>query len=540
MDKNLLDQVIAETPQLNSRIMNGLATEQLMGVEQFVDQIFRCAAQDFPEGLVYEGYKRCSPKEEFNVATKARENQRRFDLARNDYFMVKYVFTFNGEELFPRYMYLPYVNKGGILHIRGKRFAISPVLADPAFSISGQSMFIQLTRIRLTFERTTHHFMLNEDRESTYVVWSWVHTTARNRFNKSSSSSRIKYSTMANYLFARFGFTETMKRFAGVDVVAGEDDINTKNYPKSKWVICSSTGIRPRAFDRKKEYRATNIRIAIPKDQYGQKARSLIGSFFYIADHFPNDVRLEDLDDVWMWKVVLGLIIYGPGSSYGIMVQEIDDHLMSMDEYVDFMVKQRLERVGIKCDDIYEMFMYVIEMLAHKTITNNDEVSSIYGKQLITLRYVLFDIISKVNTLMYKLKNVMKKHGQLSENEINAQMNRHLFTGTISKISNHALHPEVVPISTSNDNMFFGITCNMVPQDNASGSGSKKNLSLEDPSRHLHVSLAEVGSYSSFPKADPTGRSRINPCLKLAPDGMVLKDPDKQELLERVQRLISR
>ena len=298
MDKNLLDQVIEETPQLNPRIMNGLATEQLMGVEQFVDQIFRCAAQDFPEGLVYEGYKRCSPKEEFNVATKARENQRRFDLARNDYYMVKYVFTFNGEELFPRYMYLPYVDKGGILHIRGKRFAISPVLADPAFSISGQSMFIQLTRIRLTFERTTHHFMVNEDRESTYVVWSWVHTTARNRFNKSSSSSRVKYSTMANYLFARFGFTETMKRFAGVDVVAGEDDINTKNYPKDKWVICSSTGIRPRAFDRKKEYTATNIRLAIPKEQYTQQARSLIGSFFYIADHFPSNVRLEDLDDV--------------------------------------------------------------------------------------------------------------------------------------------------------------------------------------------------------------------------------------------------
>jgi hypothetical protein len=88
--------------------------------------------------------------------------------------------------------------------------------------------------------------------------------------------------------------------------------------------------------------------------------------------------------------------------------------------------------------------------------------------------------------------------------------------------------------------MFFGITSMMVTQDNASASGGKKSkINLKDPGKHLHSSIAEVASYNNIPKSDPTGRSRINPCLRLGPNDMVERDPDKKDLLDHVQMLLS-
>lgn len=248
MDSQLLEGVLERTPEINPRVANGLATEQLLGAEQFVDEIFECAAVDFPEGLTYEGSRRCSPNQEFNEATRARDNRQVYELAQSDFYLMEYTFKFHGEELFPRYLYLPYVQTGGLMNVRGKKFAIYPVLADPAFSVGPKSMFIQLTRARLTFERVTHHFMANNEHEATYVAWSWVHSTARNRQRRKSGNAKVIYSTMANYLFVKHGFTEAMREYTGADVVVGEDDINPKDYPPEDWVICSTVGNKPRAF----------------------------------------------------------------------------------------------------------------------------------------------------------------------------------------------------------------------------------------------------------------------------------------------------
>lgn len=540
MDKRLLDGVLEQTPDINPRIANGIATYQLQDAERYVDMIFQCAAQDFPEGLTYEGYRRCTPNEEFMEATRPRDNKQVFELARSDFYMVAYYFKFNGEEIFPRYLYLPYVERGGLIHVRGKQFAIHPVLADPAFSNNAKSMFIQLTRTRLTFERVVHHFMTNDSREVTYVVWSWVHSRARQRLGRRPPGTRVVYSTMANYLFANFGVTQTLKEFAGADVVVGEDDINYQNYPKDEWVICSSTGIKPRAWSGTGTYQSSRVRIAVPKDQYNQTARSLIGGFFYIVDHYPHRVKAEYVDDPWVWKVLLGYVIFGPGMGEGLMVSEIEDHLTSMDEYIDFIVKEDLRRSGITVDNINELFIYVIDSMAKNIVSSNAGISSIYNKRLITLRYVLFDIVSQINTLMYRLKAAQKKRAKLDETEIVNLMNKYLRNSRIDNIRNHAKHPEVTPISTSCDNLFFGVTSAMLTQENASNSGGKKSkINLRDPATHLHASIAEVASYNNLPKSDPTGRSRINPCLKLGPDDMVLRDPDKKDLLDHVQLLLS-
>jgi len=63
---------------------------------------------------------------------------------------------------------------------------------------------------------------------------------------------------------------------------------------------------------------------------------------------------------------------------------------------------------------------------------------------------------------------------------------------------------------------------------------------LNDPSKRLHVSVAEVGGYSNLPKSEPSGRSRLNPCVRIDDKGVVIRNPERIEMLDSIQEMIRR
>lgn len=560
MDFQLLQRVDQTTPAINDRIANGFAYEQMefageytdRSAESYIDRVFACASNDFPPELEYEGYRRCDPIKEFEEVTKSSENRSRFELARSDLYMVAYSFIYHGPDgpqRLTRYIYVPFVLPGSLLHIQGNLYTIHPVLTDPGFSLGSNSLFIQLTRTRLTFERTVHHFIANGEQQMCYVVWSWAHSKVREREKNRNNPSRVVYSTMANYLFAAHGFTQTMENYAGVEVVVGtQKEITRQKYPTNEWMVCYSRGICPRGWVSG-TYQWPDIVVAVPKSQWNDQAKNLIGGLFYIADHFPHQITAAYIDDPWVWKITLGIIICGTGNSYGVLENEVDSHMQSLNEYMDPMVIEDLHLNGIHVNNIYELFMFIIETLSQKVVSSDAGISSIYDKRLSVLRYVLFDIVSGINYFMYGLRNVVKrkesnaskdKKGErerLTIKDINDLLNRNIHMRAFRSLSNKEKHPEVSTVGTSSDNIFLSTTCIMLTQNAASGNQSSKNkINLEDPARHLHVSIAEIGSYTNLPKSDPSGRSRINPFMVLHPNGRVGRHEQFRQLLDAVQR----
>lgn len=544
MNRRLLQGVSQQTPDLNPLIANGLATYQLEHIEAYIDSIWKSAAETFPPELKYLGYFRLSPTQEFLEHTKRQNNKETLELSRSDFTMVGYKFQYGDNEAITRYVYLPFISgRGGTLYIRGRQFAVSAILADPAFSMGVNNVFIQLTKMRITFERTPHHFFANGERETVYIVWSWLHHTVRqrNKNRKTGENSRVTFSTMANYLFAKYGVKETFKKYTGVDIIIGtQKDVNVGNYPSDKWVICSTLGVRPKSWYRKSGYQATNIRVAVPKDQFTIDVKSLIGSFFYILDQYPLDLPIESIDDTFAWQVVLSYIIYGDGINIGLMVNELHEHMISIEEYIDFIVQIRLKRVGVEIETIYDLFYYAMGLLTKETVMSKEMISSMYNKQLVILRYLTFDVVQQIFTLSYRLRAAFKKAqpGLPEPKAIETMFNRHISKESILKTLAGIKHPEVNPISSSTDNIYLGITSNMIPQENASGKVGKTKINLSDPAKHLHASLAEVASYSAMSKADPTGRSIINPMVTIDPEGMIIPDPDFIDILESVQNMI--
>lgn len=535
MDKSFIDGVREQVPKINPYVANGLATEQLRYAEQYLDQIFREAAREFPEGLVYKGCRLCTPSEELSVVTRAKDGKRSLELARSDVYLVAYIFEYRGVELFPKYIYLPYAEPGGLIHISGNRFSIKPVLADPTFSVGMSGMFIHLTKIKLTFERQlTHHFFADDRVDTGYVVYSWIHNKA---IGKTKKTIKTVYSSLTNYLFAKYGVTETFLRFAGIEVQIGDEEtINDKVLNKKEWVICKSRAIAPKSWGTHRPYVQTNVRIAVKRDKYNYVVKGLLAALFYMLDSFPNRIYLEHIDNPETWKSVLGATIFGEGINVGLMLREIDDHLNSCEGYVDFLSVDDFRRDGLEINDFYELLYHVIETLTQTSVRTFESISSIYDKRLITLRYVMYDLSSAVSMIAWSLKTASRNNPDLDEKTITGIMNKYL---KLSKISGVVKHSELDSASTSSDNMFFGITSAIISQDKATQKSRKARINMNNPTIHIHSSIALVGSYNNLPKADPTGRSRINPCVKTTPDGMIIVDPDVKEFLDVVQRDIS-
>lgn len=537
MDRKLFAHIEGHCPKFNPLVADGLACKQLEYVEQYIDRIIRCAEPGFPDGLRYVRYARCTPAEEHAVVTAKRNNRQSYELSRSDIYLVKYIFEFKGEELKPRYLYLPFVSDAGLITLLGSTFSISPVLADTAISVGVDSIFIPLNRDKLTFKRLTHHYQIDHVRETAYVVWSSIYHAPKGSRNSPAKRRTIDVcATNIHYMFCKYGLTRTFAEFANADVVVGMDEVNPQTYPPDQWKICESVKIKPRGV-KGKFYKGTDIRLAIRNEHYNLTTASMIASFFYVADHFPERMLPEYVDDERFWKTLMGHVIFATNESEGKMVLNVEAHMTSLDGYIDGMVREWLREDGVLVTDIYQLFMHIVETFSARVTQSGSSVASMYGKRLTVLRYVLLDIIKAIFGMMFALQKHQKKG--LTKTEIVNIMNQELKPELIIRINRR--HGEVASISSPSDNKVFKITSNVVLQTNSTGGNrSKAKATVVDPSKNLHASIPEVGQYNNLPKSEPSGRSRINPFVMLGPDGSIERDPKKMELLDRIQEQIQR
>ena len=539
MDTRLFSRINQDTPRFNPAIAEGLARKQLESVEQYIDRVMRCAEVSFPPGLKYISCARCTPIEEYNIATMRRNTTQQFELARCDMYLMKYFFELHGEELKPRYLYLPYVNEAGLIYMMGSLFSVSPVIADHAISVGKDQLFIPLNRDKLTFMRFLYHFRVDGQRDSAYVVWSQIYHPPTVRIPGKSRKTTMARTSNMHYLLCKYGFTRTFTEQAEAEAYCGyPDTINNERYPVEDWVICESAHLKPRGVNARM-YRPSTVWVAIRRSQYDLTTASMIAAFFYIADHFPDRVVPSDVDNVALWRVLLGHVYFSNTESEGKLLNKFNAHMASLDGYVDGMVREWFREDGIHVDDIYELLMHLIKTYPYRITNSSRQISSMYGKRLTILRYLLIDIIKAIFEMLFAIQKAAQSPKGLTKKDVDSIMTRKLKPRMIVHINQP--HAEVASVSSPTDNMIFKITSNIVLQSRARGGAAAKSKSTPfDNTKILDASIAEVGSYQHLPKTEPTGRNRINPCLGLGPDGAIEPNPKWAPLLSSVQREIER
>lgn len=534
----LRQAVSARTPKLNPLLAKGLATTHLEYVEKYIDDVFRIVASEFPRGITYEGYDRLSPREEIMETInpgKRDPNDRKhklpYDMARSSLYMVRYKFRMGSGQMIYKPMFLPFVEQAGSIYLSGSRHTISPVLNDRAISVGRDGIFVRVLKAPMNFKKEPYHFRANGLIENVGVVWSELYNG--NAENASRKPVR-GHSTLGHYLFCKYGLFEAFKKVVGVEPVIGRQELDDEErFPRSDWVVCQSVGQKPRSL-KVSVYMGSDVRIAIPRSHYTEDARAMVAAFFYVIDHVPHLADPAYLNNPTQWKLFLGHFLLSGEQTPGKLIAGINNHIQSLDSYLDAITASQLLDEGLRCNDLYDLMAWIIRCYSEWLRTAPDKVVTMYDKELAVLRFVCMDYVKAINNLFFKLSAVTSKPPDEAKDI--AHINKFFKPRRIFELNKS--HGEVSVTTTSGDNMALKVTNMLVPQTKSTKTPAKKQLSIKDPSIQMHISVMEVGGYNSMSKAAPDGRTRLNLYLDIGPTGMVKRHEDLRERLDHAQAKI--
>jgi hypothetical protein len=504
-------------------------------VEKYVDLVFHAVSKEFPPEFKYHGSRRCTHMEEYKETIRKKTTKSTYDVARSDFYMMQYQFSFEGEKLKPKYIYLPFVTDNCTMHISNGRYLVSPVLADRVITIGQDYIFVRLLRDKMTFERIQHNFRVDDARETVQVVWSNVyHKTAA--IKKLKNPLKIK-SSLAHYLFCKYGFSETLRLFGHTTPVIGDHTTIDKNtYPEDKWVICRSNQVPPRGSGHT-AWVAPTLRIAIPRHEFTTAVKNLVGGFFYVVDYFPEQFRNPEwVNDKQLWMMLMGQIIFSPLLSRGKLINDITTHIASLDDYIDSIMVQKFKEIEMPITDLYQLFALLVENFDTWLFENADKVNSMYDKELNIIGFLLEMLTVLIVKMNFRLKAAAKKG--LKKRDVEAALQAVKSGVLFGLVKSSGL---LSTTSSPGDNKAFKLTTILIPQTaSQKGMGGNDHSSQDDASHRLHVSVAEIGGYSNIPKSHPDGRGRLNPCVIVSDTDQVMRHEDLRAVLDEVQTYLDR
>lgn len=528
-------------PPMNPDVMNGLATKHMEQVEEYNHRVNTGLNKALGEHeLEYTGFKRCTPEEEYFEATKVRNNKRTYDLAKTDIYLIKTQYNFRGEPIPDRFVYLPFVRDAGVMYISGSMYHMSPVLSDPVISPEAHSIFVRLLSSKVKFFRVYHTMMVNGQRKTTQICWAPIYRKPQEK-RKIVATTKAN-STAAHYLFAKFGFEETFRRYAGHIPVVGEGEINERTHPRDKWMVCESsatyTHLKPTTFVGE-YYTPTKLQLAIPIDKWTPEMSSLVEGFFYVVDHFPDQLKAEYLSHNNLWVILLGHILFSGNYSASKLYSSIMEHFNSLDNCVDPIIIEKLHADNYKVDNFYDLMAMIMGNWNELVTKRGRSRYSMYGKTLETLYYALYPITSSMFTTIFKLNKFAQKK-RPEKKDIIELFNRNFRVRAVFDLAAGSIVTESV--SYSGDHKYFKLTSRLASQENWTGKGrGSKTRTVIGPEHHVDASQIECGNLLFLSKSSPSPMSKLNPWAMINDSNSTLiRNPKLIDVLDRTQVLLEK
>lgn len=539
MDPRLKDFILPTIPEFNDRVCRGLAYAQSNEIPRHIESLIRTTSEFFPPNLKFDRFVRATPREHFDMITKSSNNRRVADISRSDYYMMKTYFTIDGEQSGPYSMLIPYISEASLFHYRDTEYMVSAVMTDIGYSTYPGKIFIPFARTKYNFHKDHHVVYGNNQRMMGDIYHAPIHHDMKNVKSKNSKLAHGRphiETTLAHYLFARFGFQDAVKRFAGIDIEVRQQR-DDENFPRKDWMAYTSSRWGSTSHPNRDYTLYVRMDDYLKDDEY---ITTLAASFFYVFDAFADEFdAVRDMNVPSFWQVLLGRIIKGDFESRGALLISMESHMDSTDTQLDDMTRDGLKERGVVVENIYELFHELMTSLKKAYIQTGSEEASVYGKRLTVIPFLLSELNLACTNLAQKLQGAASRGKELSRKDIE-KMLKDTFELKVFAKKIHK-HGEVNPANTPNDNMIHQITSNVVDRENAGLDNRKKkgrSGMINDPKRKLHVSICEVMQHTNAPKQGPDGRSRVSPTISLSYSGRIQRKPHLKALTDKTQRMI--
>lgn len=519
--RTLRQSMAATVFPFNDIIVEGVAATQLGKIEEYLDRVFAdIATAEFPPCVKYLGISMMDPKEAYDEYTQLKHNKSKrlrksesklqkngYEIMGHDYYAILIHFSYNDVEQKPRPLFVPTVKWKSILNSRGSRYNISQIVADVAISIKGGTMYIPFQKTKVQAVKQPVQLVCNERNYQMFMITSKVYKGANTYSEKRESS-------IAHYVFVKYGVLGTFKKYTQCQVHIGyENEINPSSYPVKDYDIFCLRGI-------------SGVKLAILRASRTTLTDMLIASMFYAIRCFPEQLTVESIDDTYLWKHLLGIVILGQANSTN-AISVMNEHINSVDKYVCEVTRTNYATSGIMIRTFYDLMIYI--MSNYHTIYNQGVSGSMYGQQLKLLYYVCQKVTNKFTTMAYGLNKESKK-GKMSEGALAQALGRSITSKSLFELSGI---PCISAANSSSDNCYFNLTDLVLQDQSNTAQAGKSKINPNDPKVRLHPSTLEVGRPLAPKSSQPISKFG-NACVNLD-ENLVIKP--HEHLVNDIDRL---
>ena len=570
-----------EIPKMNKVVVEGIGHAQGKdGIAKIIDRRLRADLSPsdsnslLPKGFTYAGYRVLSPLEmsqwqiEKNKGSRggARGRPRGIDVARSTYYMIELNFelpkTPLGETPTRKaVMFVPYIRRGGFMWVRGTEYHTSAVYHTPGLCMMEKGLFANFNfSRRANFkDNVRHSHVYVQGRANAFKIPS---TEDFYKGNLNDGGRKLKPTPLPLWLFARYGFTEAIRRYTGVNVAVLTEDV-ARTLDTDHYVIIRSANEKVNKHIAyvlavpKKDLPSTKTGFVWTREE--TNLLTLCVSFFDAANFFaanrtsevgyllksdtinPED-DIRELDDPDVWKIILGKCVLGINGDPAEILKRIRHHLNESLRYICPRFRGELQGndPDIEDDfDIFDFLYYTTTKLNERRNRRASDIASLYGKRLTVVDYLLLGkdgFTSAVSHLRWKLEGLVKDTTpeELAQTDLTGKItnfiNTYMSVGLLQGLE--STHGEVSTYSCATESLVLGVSTHAIDQTETSKRSARASVNLDDRKNHIHVSFMEAASIMYLPKSGPFGPSILSPYVKLSPKYIIMEKPHLKPILE--------
>lgn len=528
--KTLASFIKSKTPKFSKHMVEGLVYHRLNDAVIYLDNFIRYSCESKTNThLRYLGYKELTPKEELKYLFNKTSKQPH-DIAENDMYLVKFLFQY-GDEPEPReyYFYIPFAAKGNVIRLSGNRFLVMPTLADKVISIGERVIFINILTAKYNFNRMYHPIAIDNVYSSIPVINSELY---KNQSKKQPDTTKAN-STVMHYLLANYGYTKTMEMLLGFVPQPVYD------HDREGFTILESSKNPPKGYIQDKElYEPTHVKFVVPKDKYNSTVGYCIGNLFYIIDNFPDRITVDNLDDITMWRRLMGEIIHSGNYGLPYLYNKMFAHFNDLNSQFDTITINKLKDVNVQANSLMELLVVIFQNF-NDWIMSEETRSLYYNKSYEVESFVLSTLTSRITRIVLDInKEELRYNGEpLEKNIVDKIFKKYFATRAIFSLKKEKTY--VTSIEYSGDHLYFKNTAMVSRQESDSVNVKKPDTNTSERGK-LVASAATVGSILGLSKKNPTPLIRMNPYVNVDyVSGTVLPHPEYNDIITRTDLLLA-
>jgi len=540
---NIMEQ---HTPKTNKKIMDGVNDIILKYAPEYLNKIIMSGISAMSEGipLTYNGWRKLTPKEEFNKVYGGRDNRVNYDISVSSLYTVEYSFTYNGVVI-NKHLYLPYAVKGNIMQISNTPYNIISVLSDTVISPTYKNIFVRLLRAKLIFERVDRNFIVDGIRTPGQIIHSDIYKTVGRNIEDNLGQVVPPVNL---YILGMKGVRESYEKYAGIkDVIFTLDDV--EKYRDTHRVY-ESTKLRPRVL-KDTYYTPHDLKIAIPYDSINASNKDFVDNFtfsiMYCFDIFPEAVydiiTLLDThnvtDEKMFWRIILGRIVFKNSYSINKVLDDMNDHFITLRSYIDVLIKGKLNESGMEVDDFYDLLAIILSNYNMWLMNSKMYNSDLNNRYLDILYYLMYDIIIGINKTLFDINRKSSKK-ELSNLEINKYFSDNFsakkFFSVLSGGMNIALE---VASSSASSELKYMFTNKLSDQSKGNGVKISKQNTLPEAMKSIKAQDIYFGSVLFLTKSAISPRFKANMFMDFNINtGRIIIPKERQKELDKLDILL--